>query len=62
MFTPIHMLNISFFLLSLFTRGSQVVKKGQNFVYVNIECPLELKLGQICIWYDFYLCLTVYII
>ena len=32
-----YMLNISFFLLSLFTRGSQVVKKGQNFVYINIE-------------------------
>ena len=31
------MLKDSFSLLSLFTRGRQVVKKGQNSVYVNIE-------------------------
>ena len=29
-----------FSLLRLFTKGRWVVQKGQNHVYVNIECPL----------------------
>ena len=32
-------INNSFCLLCSFTRGGDVVKKGQNFVDVNIECP-----------------------
>ena len=33
--------NTLFHLLCLFTRGRWVFKKGQSFVYVNIEWPLR---------------------
>ena len=41
LFTYVDKLNDYFYLLHLFTRGRWVVEKGQNFVYVNIEWPLE---------------------
>ena len=43
MFMSTYKLIGSFYSLCVFTKGRQVVKKGQNFVYVNIECPIMAR-------------------
>ena len=43
----VNMLKDSFYLLILFTIGSQVVKNGQNYVYVNIVWPLTHLSAQL---------------